>query len=203
MALYLLDKDPILAAQCLTVQHMELYVKRLRYSFCIAHIPKYKKPAPIFGMIAELKYSRENYVWFSEFYTELCRQIKTEKLIVPEFTEDFVFDTTGIKFKNNGLVLNLEEEKEDIDVVVNKNRIRYIKKKYPVQKFIGGYPSWYLKIDNNLFKKYDSRLKRDFKIVYDRNRYRYYIADYFNQWVEITDVPLEIDDFITTLLYKN
>ena len=38
--------------------------------------------------------------------------------------------------------------------------------------------------------------------MHEKGRLRYYVAEYFNQWREIKDVPLEMDDFIKHFIRK-
>lgn len=203
MSIYILDLDPIKAANSLTIQHASNYIKRLKFSFTLAHLPTSRKPTYFSRVIPEVKYSKQNYVWFSEFYTELCKIVNPDNIIVDKFKPEFLYQCKNINFKNEDLKLDINEYNLTNEEIVLKHRLKYIRNCYPLRRFKNGYPSWYLKKDNLIFKRYNTRLRRDFKIEYYNGKYRYYIADYFNQWIEIEDVPEEIDGFINTLLFKD
>lgn len=203
MTLFILDIDPVQAAQSLATQHVENYIKRLKFSFALAHNENSRKPTVFSPIVQELTYSVENYIWFSEFFTELRKLMKDDNIRVDDFKEEYLFNYIGVKFNGNKLLLSLEHENKSNEDIINLNRLQYIQKCIPYRRFIKGYPSWYIKLDNDIYKKYNTSLRRDFKIVYEDNRYRYYVADCFNQWVEVQDVPIEIDGFITTLLQNN
>lgn len=203
MVVFILDMDPIKAAQSLTIQLATNYIKRLKFSFALAHVHHAKKPPHFSRVIPEVTYSKQNYAWYSEFYRALCEMINPENIKVDIFRDEYVFMCKEIKFKGEKLLFDINQTNISNEEIINKNRIAFIEKRYTHNKFVHGYPSWYLKIDGNIYKKYNRTLKRDFRIEYRDGRYRYYIADYFNQWEEIQDVPLEIDGFIQTILKNN
>ena len=200
MAIFILDINPRKAAQSLTIPHATNYIKRLKFSFALAHVSDAKKPSYFSREIPEVTYSKQNYVWFSEFYRELCKMINPENIRVDIFKDEYVFLCKNIKFQSDELLFNIQQPKVTNEEIINNNRLKYIEKRYNHRKFKYGFPEWYLHLDNDVFKKYNSNLKRNFKIEYENGRYQYYVADYFNQWIKVKDVPLEIDGFILTIL---
>ena len=203
MVLFILDLDPIKSAQSLSSMQIMNYIVKLQCSFTVAHSPSFKKNKNANKVIQEVLYSKENYIWFSEFYTALNKLVKVDKSRIIEFKDEYVFDVNKIKFKNSGLIFDVERTDVSIDTLINQNRVMYIQKNLKAQDFPCGYPSWYIKLDGKVYEKYSPRLRRNFRVVYENNRYNYYFADYFNQWVQVPDVPIEIDDFINSLLHNN
>ena len=204
--MYILDYDPIKAARGLIRTHIVRYIKILQCSFVKMHsgfsmLPKYYMKK----YMKNLYYSKENYLWFSEFYTELKKLINFNPTYIDRFDESMVYDTDGLVFHHKGLNLpQISTNPENVDLVLY-NRMIYIKKNYDKSNFVGGkYPEWYVNISTEVMQKYDRNSGKGLKITVDDNGYyRYWIANYFNKWIEIKDVPKEIKYFINVLLTKD
>ena len=200
MEIRILDADPIKAAHSLIRQHVVTTLKVLRYSFAACHNPhlrtKYRQRyAPI------LRYSVENYVWFSEFYEELSEICNSQAQPIKEFNESLLYDCSGIKFKHSGLNLFPDTEGTLTDLI-NASRVAYLKKGYDTSLFPLGVPEWYRDLNKIIYEKYDSKLDKGFRVTQTRSKLKYYTAEYFNQWVEILNVPKEMEDLIKHLVYR-
>lgn len=199
MEILILDVDPVLAARSLTTQLMQNYIIALKCTFTVCHRPSlHKRYANNF--CCAVKYSSENYIWFSQFYETLTDIVKS-KVEIADFDESYVFDVEGVAFKNNGLSL-YPDSKLSIQDQIDVSRATFIKRNYHNSKFPCGLPSWYILTDCKIYEKYDYKLCKSFKVMHEKGRLRYYVAEYFNQWREIKDVPLEMDDFIKHFIRK-
>ena len=49
---------------------------------------------------------------------------------------------------------------------------------------------------------YDSKLDKGFRVTQTKSKLRYYTAEYFNQWIEILNVPKEMEDLVKHLVYR-
>ena len=205
--IYILDINPTQAAKDLTKVHKGRYVKFLQATFICAHSRglQYLTKKIRRCVIKGVYYSRENYLWFSEFYEAIMKQINY-KVDLEGFDTSFLYNTEGINFKGSGLKLPNGEnmvDSEGIEKLILKNRIEYIKRDYNTQDFIGGYPSWYMLEDKVILDVQDNHSNIRLKIVADsKNNYRYYVARYFNKWEEITNFPKEMNYFIKYLIRK-
>ena len=102
MEIRILDADPVKAAHSLIRQHVAMTLKVLRYSFAACHNP-YVRTKYRSRYVPTLRYSVENYVWFSEFYEELSEICNSQAQPVKEFNESLLYDCSGIKFKHSSL----------------------------------------------------------------------------------------------------
>lgn len=198
MEIIILDADPVQAARSLIQEHIVKYIKYLKYTFVQCHYPNKTKYRKYF--VESAKYSIENYIWFSEFYAEMNKLINSQSE-VEFFNESLVFDCGGVSFKKKGLSL-YPDSKRSLESYINASRLMYIKSHYISEIFPAGPPEWYVDKNCKIYEQYDGKQGKSFRIMNERNRLRYYIAEYFNQWVEIKDVPLEIDNFIRHLVYR-
>ena len=198
--LYILDEDPVKAARSLIQIHIIRYIKNLQYTFVKAHNRnKFRKNNDhIFKIVY---YSKENYIWFSEFYKELKRIINYEPDCVPEFNESLLFDISNMSFKGTGLMFS---EENDVSTTILKHRAKYIKKNYDKKLFLCSFPEWYVCLNEELFNRYDNKSGKGLKITINKDgSYNYFVSNYFNKWIELEKVPKEIDYFINYLLVQS
>ena len=88
--------------------------------------------------------------------------------------------------------------------IIKLNRLLYIKNNYEGPDFYDGFPEWYyLKDGIEVFNKYCRNISKRVKIIYINNEYRYFIAGASDNWQEIQGAPLEIDDVVTALLFRD
>lgn len=200
MKIRILDADPIKAARSLVYSHIRNTIKVLRFTFTACHNQmmffKYKR-----GYASIVKYSVENYVWFSEFYEELMKLCKSDIKGIKEFNESYLYDCSDIKFKHTGLNL-FPDEKGSFTDLLAASRLAYIEKGYNIKQFPVGVPEWYIDTNEIVYEKYDAKTDKSFRVVKTPTHFRYFIAEYFNQWVEIVGISQEIEELIKHLIYR-
>jgi hypothetical protein len=200
MEIRILDADPIKAAHSLIRQHVIATLRVLRFSFAACHNP-YLRTQYRHRYVPILKYSVENYVWFSEFYDELMEICDSKGNVIKEFDESLLYDCSGIKFKHSGLNL-FPDSKQSLTDVLAASRVAYLKKGYDTLLFPAGIPEWYVDLNKVIYEKYDSKLDKGFRVAQTKKGLKYYTAEYFNQWIEILNVPKEMEDLIKHLVYR-
>lgn len=200
MKIRILDADPEKAARSLITPHVSVAINALRYTFAaIRNSQMYRHYYNRF--IHEVKYSAENYVWFSEFYECLTNLRKTEVSTIKEFNESLLYDCSGVKFKRSGLNL-FPDSKLPLMDQITANRAEYVKKGFDIKLFPVGVPDWYIDLNKIIYEKYDSKLDKGFRITQSKKGLKYFTAEYFNQWIEIVNVPKEMEELIKHLVYR-
>ena len=79
-------------------------------------------------------------------------------------------------------------------------RIIYVRAAHEAQDFLHGYPSWY-QLPLVVFEKYVENINKRLRICYENEEFRYFIAGASDNWQEIFDVPIEMDDVVFALLF--
>ena len=57
--------------------------------------------------------------------------------------------------------------------------------------------------DTVVFEKYNSKTNKHVRIVFRDGEFHYLMCGASDNWKEITEVPLEIDEVVTTMLFKS
>ena len=81
-------------------------------------------------------------------------------------------------------------------------RVLYIKEGYSLSDFEGGFPAWYTFSTTTLYEEYNPKTNKRVKIDFKNGEFFYYLAGASDNWVEIVDVPLEMDSVVSALLFR-
>lgn len=166
-----------------------------------------------------LTYSRDNFIWLATFtkelenlYAKLGNEIydieipydllptRKSKEALYWYPPTELLQLRGGKYK----VLYKRAKVRVKYNIIKLNRLLYIKNNYEGPDFYDGFPEWYyLKDGIEVFNKYCRNISKRVKIIYINNEYRYFIAGASDNWQEIQGAPLEIDDVVTALLFRD
>lgn len=200
MKIRILDADPEQAARSLIYPHIGVTIRALRFTFasCFDYTlyRKYKT-----RRIDAVRYSAENYIWFSEFYEALVSLCKRTLDNIQEFNESQLYNCSALKFQHHGLNL-FPESKGTLTDLITASRVEYIKEGYSSMLFPAGVPGWYIDTNKIIYEKYDSTAGKSYRVTQSNKGLKYFTAEYFNQWNEITDVPKDIEELIRHLIYR-
>ena len=197
----ILDYDPVLAANFLTIKDSETALSKIESS-----LVRLKEGTPKELLDHFLIWSEENLEWMSLFMLELIKLNGTsqelEKLegIRTKGNEGLCFPPP-FKGLNKRQVIS-KEKNIKVDVI-DRYRIEYIYQEHQLDEFRGEYPAWYSFNSYDIFEKYNSKTNVRVKISFHNGEFCYYIAGASDKWRQIVGVPLEMDQVVSTILFRN
>lgn len=203
----ILDKNPIFAANFLTVQDSEEALELMLRAF--NSLKEGKKELPVLEACITLSYT--NFNWYVDFTKELIKLVAEEQennfnppyeLCPEEIDGEYPTFCPPMRVNAKKKVVQVPFRYKCQDAI-NKHRIIYISKSYSLEDFREGYPAWYSFSDTIVFEKYNVRLNKRVRIVFRSGEFHYYICGASDNWQEIRDIPLELDYVVSTLLFRN
>ena len=166
-----------------------------------------------------LTYSVDNFVWLATFTKELetlygklgneiCDIEIPYDLLPTKKSKEALYwypPTELLTLRGNKYKVLYKRAKTRVKYnIIKLNRLLYIKNNYEGSDFYDGFPEWYRIRDGiEVFNKYCRNISKRIRIVYIDNEYRYYIAGASDNWQEIQGAPIEIDDVVTALLFRD
>lgn len=153
-----------------------------------------------------------NYYWeFFKYLEKAVAEIYDEdKILQRTFTnEDIEKLVSKFPEGNNVIYLRIQKMSKSIlikkktsqDSVIEYNRLFYILKEYSANEFYYNIPVWYVSTNKVLLEKYSIKERKNIRITFIDNKYKYYIKDYQGVWAEIPNVPEIMQNFINALLF--
>lgn len=215
--MYILDVDPYLSATFLIKNHITRYIDELQNSFCLYNIENYTYSDTLY-VAKDIIYSEENYIWYSKFFESLQEMYKIYKgdyrPLNSHFKKEFLYNINR-DFPFIGLKLpavtefNYLEQKvylhskylKNIEDVISKNRVLYILNNYKVASFIGGVPSWYTSVGEEIYNGYNKIDRKKIKIVAINGNYKYYTSTISDRWEEIENVPHDMKYIVNSIIF--
>ena len=205
----IMDRDPVLAARALTKKDVEKAYKLLTETFegIRAH-KNYYEP-----MANTLLYSGENFAWFSSMFKELENILDIrDKFEIPfEEAPIFVQLKAPVAYqpfhpeivKGSILLCNYRTLSKQLSFI-NNYRIKYLMENYDMSEFIDdAYPAWYLLKKTTVFEQYSEKTSVRVRIDFYNGEFYYFIAGASDNWKEIKNVPIEMDDVIAALIFRS
>ena len=199
---YILDSDPIRAANSLTLEDEVSIMKLVKETYEKLG----EKDQPNIAFEKMLRYSKSNFDWFALFAIELFR-INEQKVEVPynkvritgEMTDLFLFPP--LTYSGGKAKADLPRGTEVNPIV--QYRILYISQAHEAQEFRDGFPAWYVFSDTTLYEHYSNTTGVRARIDFNNGEFHYYIAGASDNWKQIVGVPLEMDSIVSNLLFRN
>ena len=204
----ILDKDPILAANFLTIEDSGKCLEIMLSAF--EGLKKGERTYPLIEYC--ILWSFTNFNWFVSFTKELIKLIAEDKKysfpieLCPEYDEkkdkkgitEF-FPPTKYAKKRAHPVKFRNKIKDSIDMY----RILYIASNYYLEDFRGGFPAWYSIGDLVVYESYNAKTNVRIRVIHRDKEFRYFICGASDNWKEIMEVPLEMDYIVTALLFRD
>ena len=200
---YILDKDPAMAAQYLTIEDCEAAFDLLTHVY--KAIDGTEKSQ--YKLLEKQLRRRVMFQWFAQFYKELAKLMELDEYYpIPEVSfvgvpRDTIIFYPPLKYQNKKIV-ELKFPPKIVNTI-DKYRCLYIKKKVSLSEFRTGYPAWYSLSDMELFEEYNIMTNVRVRINFVEGEFRYYIAGASDNWKEIRGVPLEMDHIVSALMFRN
>lgn len=202
----ILDRDPVFAANFLTIKDSEEVLEKLLEMYNSLREGSNKYPI----LKACVLKSFTNFKWFMDFTKELIKINDIGEFPVdlikfcPKSNTREVFEIfpplTYNKKKHRGVPLNFKSRvKDEIDMY----RILYISQNYSLEDFRNGYPAWYSLGDTIVFENYNIRTNTRVRIIHRGGEFMYFLCGASDNWKEIRDVPLEMDYVVAALLFRD
>jgi len=203
----ILDYDAVFAAQSLTKGDVKVVYRNLKD--CFSHLGENKYPI----LENSILYSVENFMWFSTFFKKVEEiyvgadenfQINYDK--VPEESKGLMFQTPyyvrEIANKDNMHSLAPYTFKLRTNDAVNMYRVLYIKRDLEIDEFYDGFPGWYIMKNTTVFEKYNEKTNVRVRIDFRDGEFYYYVCGASDAWLQIEDVPIEMDDVVSAILFR-
>lgn len=202
----ILDRDPIFAAGVLTISDSNEALEAMLTAY--ESLKGNRKLLPLLEY--EIMWSRKNFEWFSTFTQELIRLVTDGKSYKVPYNLrkgiqrkelDFL---SPLRFNKVNSQLERVEFKVRSTDPISLYRVQYLYNYYELSDFRDGeFPAWYTLHDTVVFEKYNSKTNKHVRIVFRDGEFHYLMCGASDNWKEITEVPLEIDEVVTTMLFKS
>ncbi len=200
----ILDEDPVLATKYLSLADSSHFINVLIQTY-----NNLGEDNQVNIALEELMlHSKVNYEWFRSF-TLALNQLENEgrEIYIPsEDIANLRTDDTQLVF-----VPPLEYKYQKVSPirihakdnnVITLNRVLYIREGYSKADFRKGYPSWYSLSEVTIFERYNPKTNKRVRIDFKNGEFKYYMAGASDCWIEIVDVPLEMDHVVSALLFR-
>ena len=204
----ILDRDPILAANFLTIRDREDALTALTDTFRHLKSPLQRNKALELNILL----NKETFIWYTKFATEIDRLVTGKSTIeipyhiMDEFPKYPMYPfllLPPIKYYPEKKAVNFEIKKTKDKNPINLWRIKYIREEFEESEFADGYPAWYIMSETTVYENYSTRTNRRVRIDFINGEFIYYIAGASDKWRRIVGVPSEIDFVVASLLFKN
>lgn len=202
--------DPELAAISIPIEEQETAYFALLSSF-----EALKENKSTHKYLEECMLSNKStFMWFCTFFKTLEQQINPpSKYTIPyhlystgSIDEHFFFfqypmylierkDKFVVQYKK---IVNEASNKD----LIARHKINLISNRYESTDFRNGFPNWYI-TSGTIFEKYSSKINKRVRIVNNNGEFQYFICGASDNWEQIYNVPLEIDDVIACILFQN
>ena len=198
----ILDEDPVLAAEFLSIADSEHY-----FEVMLELYENLGSKEQVHIALEELVLDNEvNFDWFKTFTVALGQLVNEGKeFFIPKDNLEFrtgseelilIPPLTGVT------VLKPIKAKAKDNNIITLNRILYIKEGYSLTDFREGFPAWYAFSKVTLFEKYNPKTNKRVKITFEKGSFCYYLAGASDHWMKIVGIPLEMDSVISALLFR-
>ena len=200
----ILDKDSSLAASFLSLIDREEWLVILQDIFLSLGQESQKHKA-----LEEVILDNEaNYDWFVNFALVL-NQLANEgrEFFIPSKSEvEFRTDLSELRFlppiNHSGRKVSVRKIKVKDNNIISMYRVLYIKEGFSLSDFEGGFPAWYTLSSTTLYEEYNPKTNKRVRIDFKNGEFYYFLAGASDNWVQIVDVPLEMDSVISSLLFR-
>ena len=201
----ILDEDPIFAAGFLTIRDSNEALEAMLTAY--ESIKNCKGLLPLLEY--EIMWSKKNFEWFSAFTQELIRLVTDGKTYKIPYELKKGINRKELEFISPLKFNIVSNELERVEFPVRSTdpislyRVQYLYDYYEVSDFRGGLPAWYTLHDSIVFEKYNPKTNKHIRIVFRDGEFHYLMCGASDNWKEIMDVPLEIDEVVTAFLFKS
>ena len=201
----ILDKDPVFAAGFLTIKDSDIALEAMLVAY--ESIKGKRNLLPLLEY--EIMWSKENFEWFAAFTQELIRLLDNSKgykilyNLKKEIKRKELEFISPLRFNSNTCQLETVEFKIRSTDPISLYRAQYLYEYYEISDFREGLPAWYTMHDTIVFEKYNPKTNKHVRIVFRDGEFHYLMCGASDNWKEIMDVPLEIDEVITAFLFKS
>ena len=199
----ILSEDPVLAANSLTLKDEQEAIKLIIDTYKNIGTEEQKNKA----LERTILFSKFNFEWFVSFLTELCRLNEEELPVIPyQATErikkgEELFIFPPLKF-SRGVPINEIKNKKYVDPLI-QHRVKYISEMHEAEEFRDGFPSWYVLSNTTIYERYSIKTGVRARIDFQNGEFHYFIAGASDNWKQIVGVPLEMDNIVANLLFKD
>lgn len=159
-------------------------------------------------------YNERTFIWFCTFFKKLEGQMSKKSnylipynLTPPNKDKNFLFFqypmyVSELQGKFIAHYIKYKGERLNNDII-KKHRAELISKRLEYTDFKNGFPNWYV-LPNVVFEKYSSKINKRAKLLYNgKGEFEYYISGASDNWEQVYNVPLEIDDIIACILFQD
>lgn len=204
----ILDKDPIYAAQSLTIKDLKKAYNLLKEVY-----EDMRSDGNYYVLMQDtLLFSYDNFMWFASFFKEIESTLEEKEFKIPyEKAPQIRCDRIvrvfqpfhSYKNKNKEVVLYACATNAKGQPPINNYRIRYILESYEMSDFQNdSFPVWYLLQDVTVFEQYSEKTNTRVRVDFRDGRFSYFIAGASDNWQQIEGAPKDIDHVIAALIFR-
>lgn len=207
----ILDKDPIYAARFIVKDDLKRCCMVMRGAF--KDIVNGTRVHEL--LIDTIMDSKDNFLWFVEFYKELVKIRNVPELDIPmdkcpknRGNAPTVFQPFGYtwnKIKGEEIRFFITPKPSNVKGKdpINNYRIQYLLQDYDATDFQDNvYPAWYLLKNTTILEQYNEKTNTRIRLDFRNGGFIYMIAGASDNWEVVPEVPREMDHFISALLFR-
>ena len=159
--------------------------------------------------------TEKTFLWFCTFFKELEKIISNKRdtyeipytLTPKNKTKTFLYFQYPmyVTKQNETYIVHYRKYRGNTlrNELLNKHRTELISQRLEYTDFKNGFPNWYV-ISHVVFEKYSEKINKRVKLLYNsKGEFEYYICGASDNWEQIFNVPLEIDDVIACILFND
>ena len=210
----IVDNNPEINAVSIPINEQKMAYEAIKNSF-----EALKKGRSTHKFLEESMLSNEKtFLWYCVFFKELEKQIvgkgdNADTYIIPyelvpnNKTQTYLYFQYPIYVGevNSKYIAHYRKYKNSTfeGDLINRHRAELISQRLEYNEFRDGFPNWY-RFSHVVFEKYSSKINKRVKLQYSANgEFTYYICGASDNWEQIYNVPLEIDDVIACILFRD
>lgn len=162
--------------------------------------------------------TQRTFLWYCTFFKELEKRIigkgkNADTYEIPfeitpkNRTKTYIYFQYPMYLKeiNKKYIVHYQEHKNSIfeKDLIKRHRSELISRRLEVTEFSEGFPNWYV-TPQIVYEKYSSKINKRVRLHYNgKGEFEYYICGASDNWEQIFNVPIEIDDVIACILYRD
>ncbi len=129
----------------------------------------------------------------------VCKTDERRLPVQPPLYLEKVGDKYRVKYKTYGT-----HTFENTSPII-LHRMNYMFKAPDLEEYPNGFPTWYsfVTLSGTLFEKYSPQLNKRIRIDWVDQQFKYFIAGSSDNWQQIYNVPIEMDDVVAILMFRH
>lgn len=197
----ILDRDPSMAAKFLTLEDCQNSLTLLQDTFLDLGKSTQKNKLLEWSILS----NKATFDWFISFTITLCELLDTKAFKAPDLNNlpgDSDLKLCPPMIYKKGIVSPEYFKINTVDPI-SHHRVKYIGEAYEATDFRDGFPIWYSLSNTTIYERYSAKTNTRVRIDHCDGELQYFLAGASDNWKNIVGVPLEMDDVIINILFRD